>query len=183
MGIATLVGLKDDAKDDEVQSAVAALVDERQKFLQHTGKTSMGDAIAVFLAAEQAVKERDDLRAKVTEWETKFLRDEQESKQRQIAALVDSAVTEGRVGRDNADLLAKLKKQGEDFGVESLKFAIDLLPKRPARVFQAGPVADPIKAQLAAIDGYKREHEGASTADAVMALTVSHPALFAASKE
>lgn len=179
MGLAAMVGLKDDAGDDEVQSRVAALVDNERKILEQTGKSSIGDALAVFLAAGAAVKERDELRAKIGEWETKFLRDEQESKERQIVALVDGAVADGRVGRDNEELLAKLKKQGDDFGVESLKFAIGLLPKRPARVFQAGPVADPMKAQMAAIDAFKREHKDATAGDAVMALSVSHPALFA----
>lgn len=178
MNINTLIGLKDDASEDAVSERVVSLARIERRLLEVTAKETVADAMSVLIAAKDASVELDKARKSLKEWEDRHARDEMEGKRRQIASIVECAVLDGRVSLKNVDRLEQLKRHGEEYGIEALKTAVSLMEPRPVRQYQAPPPANTVKAQLAAIDRYKADNKGATTADAYVALSASNPALF-----
>lgn len=179
MNISTLIGLKDDASEDEVSERVISLGRIERRLLEVTGKESVADAMSVLIAAKDAAVELDKARKQLTEWENRHAREEMETRRKAIDSIVESAVLDGRVSLKNVERQEQLRKHGEEYGVEALKTAVSLMEPRPVRQFQAPPPVNTVKAQLSAIEKWKKENPGKSAADAYVALSQTNPAMFA----
>jgi hypothetical protein len=176
--LASIVGLKDDAPEEDVESRVVALSRTEVRLLEITGKDNVGDAIGMVIAAKDSSVRLAAAEKSLHEWEERDARDKQELLSKQIATLVDSAVLEGRVSLRDTEKVRALTSQGEIYGIECLKNTIALLPARPVRVYQSPTPANVEAAQMAAVAEYKRSHPEASTGDAFVALAAKTPALF-----
>ena len=177
--LTAIIGLKDDAHESEIEGRVVALTRTEAKLLEITGKDNVGDAIGVVLTSKDAAVRLAAAEKALHEWEEREQAAKQEQLAKQISSMVDQAVLEGRVSLRDTDKIKALTAQGEAYGIECLKNTIAMLPSRPMRTYQAPPPANSEKAQLAAIEDYKKNHPGASTADAYIALSAERPALFA----
>lgn len=179
MNVATLIGLKDESSEDEVSERVISLARVERRLLEVTGKETVADAMSVLIAAKDASVELEAARRQLKEWEDRTAREEMEGQRKQIAAIVEGAVLDGRVSLKNADRIDQLKRHGEEYGVEALKTAVSLMEPRPVRQYQAPIPVNAVKAQMQAIENWKKENPGKNSADAYLALSQSSPALFA----
>lgn len=179
MNISTLIGLKDGATEDEVSERVISLGRIERRLLEVTGKDSVADAMSVLIAAKDASVELEAARKSLREWEERHTREEMDSKRKTIATIVEGAVIDGRVSLKNVERQEQLRRHGEEYGIEALRTAVSLMEPRPVRQYQAPPPANTIKAQMAAIEKYKKDNPTATAADAYVALSQSQPAMFA----
>lgn len=179
MHIGTLIGLKDDASEDQINERVISLGRVERRLLEVTGKETVADAMSVLIAAKDSAVELEKSRKMLKEWEDRHARDEMDGKRKQIASIVESAVIDGRVSLKNVERLEQLKRHGEEYGIEALKTAVSLMEPRPVRQFQAPPPVNTVKAQMAAMEKYVKDNPGKTASDAYIALSQSSPAMFA----
>jgi hypothetical protein len=178
--LGSIVGLKDDASDDEIAERVVSLTRIERRLFEVTGKDNIGEAMAMFVAVKDAATQLDAERKINREWQERHAREQADNKSRTITALIEDAVLEGRVSLKNTDRIDQLRRLGEDYddNLKAMKAAISMMEPRPIRQFQAPPPVNTVQAQLKAIEDYKKAHPGATGGEAYVALAASSPALF-----
>jgi hypothetical protein len=176
--IAKVIGLKDDATEDQVSERVISLARLEQRLFESTGCDNIADAMMVVLTAKDSVAELAQLKQTVREWEERHLREQAQDKARQIEGVIQGALLERRVALTDTDRLERWRKYGEEFGVEHLKKLVNERDPAPVRLYAAPPPANTVREQLKAIEEYKRANPGVSTGDAYVALASTNPALF-----
>lgn len=179
MNVNTIIGLKDDAAESDVEERIVALASLERNLLETTGADTVAAAMGLVIAAKNAATENETLRKSLSEWEERHARDEADQKAKAIDAIVEKAILDGRVSVKDTARIEQLTKHGQTYGAEALQATVAMLQPRPARVYQAPPPGNNLAEQLRAIADYKEKHPGASTADAYIALAAEKPALFA----
>lgn len=178
MGFATVIGLKDDASEGEVEERVVSLMSLEKQVLEFTGKSTVAEAMSLVIKAKDLEVKLAAAEKANAEWEEREAIKRATEEKTAIDAAIDGAVTSGRISLRDTEGQAKLRKFGETFKIEALRQHIEMLPARPARVYQAPVQANTAAAQMAAIEDYKKANPGTSTADAYVALAAERPALF-----
>lgn len=179
MHIGTLIGLKDDASEDAVAERVISLAAIERRLLQATGKDTLADAMTEVLSNKDAAADRDRFKALVREWEDRHEREAADDKKRQIDAIIQGAVLDGRVSLRDGERIERWRKHGEDFGPDQLKKLVAERDPRPVRQVPVAPPQNTVAAQMRAIDEWKKANPGKNAADAYVALAQSAPAMFA----
>jgi hypothetical protein len=181
VNLGSLIGLKDDASDDDIAERVVSLSRIEKRLFDVTGKDSLGEAMAVVVAAKDAQVQLDAERKLNREWQERHAREQADAKAKTINALIESAVLEGRVSLKNTNRIEELRALGHDYddNLKAMKSAISMLQPRPIRQFQAPPPVNTVAAQLGAIDKWKKDNPGKTSAEAYVALSQTSPALFA----
>ncbi len=177
----TIIGLKDDAPEGEVQDRLVALTQverEMHDMLSISGKATIAEAMAVMLAAKDVAVKLSAAETENAQWAARYAADQAVTDARSEAALFDAAFRSGRVGRENEELISKLKTIRASQGLEGLKLAIDLLDAKPVTLRQAPLPVNTADAQHNAVIEYQRSHPGVSYGDAVVKLAAERPALF-----
>lgn len=173
-----VLGLKDDAEEGQTTHRVMALVANEKELLSITGKSTPGEALGALIAMKDAAVELEKARASLRDWEERAARDEADEKRKQIDAIVEGAIVDGRVSLKDVEKIAQLKRHGERYGIEALNTAVSMISPRPRPLYMAPPPASTVKEQLKAVEEYKKANPGATTSDAYIALAGSAPALF-----
>ncbi len=135
--VAALIGLKDDAPEGEVEGRVVALGQTEKDLLSITGKPTVAEAMAVVVFANDNVVKLAAAEKVNAEWAARFATDAAVSEEAAERAMFAEAFAHGQVGRENEDLIGKLKTIRASQGLEGLKLALDILPKRAVRLHQA----------------------------------------------
>lgn len=176
--LSTVVGLKDDASEDQVTERVIALAHLERRILEATGAETIADAMVVVLSAKDSAGELQQLKATVRKWEERHASEAEAEKTRQIDGAIHTALLERRVSLKDTERLARWRKHGEDFGVDSLRKLIAERDPAPVRLYQAPAPRDAVKALEMAMDRWLQQNPGKSKADAYMALSQSSPSIF-----
>ncbi len=178
MNIASIIGLKEDAPEGDVEARVVAAVQTEKDLLSITGKSTVAEAMALVVFAKDASTKLAAAEKENAEWAARFAADQAQSEEVIERAMFADAIACGQVGRDNDELIGKLKTIRASQGLEGLKLAIDLLPKRAVRLHQAPPPVASPAAQDAAIKEYQAAHPGVPYGEAFVKLAAERPALF-----
>lgn len=173
-----IIGLKEDAPEVDVEGRVVALAHTEAQLLKVTGKDNVADALGVVIAASDSATKLAAAEATIKEWEESKALEEQAQRSKDIEALINAAVLEGRVSLRDTGKIEQLKNHGQTHGVDALKGVLAMLNAAPVRRYQAPAPVDPEKARMQAVEDYKKAHPGASAMDAVVALSSERPALF-----
>jgi hypothetical protein len=155
------------------------LAQNESDLLEVTGKDTIAAAMGVVLAQKEAASELEKARKALAEWEQRTAHEEAAALKRDIDAVVKGAIHDGRISIKDTDRQAQLVRHGEKFGIDSLRETVAMMSPRPVRQFQAPPPANTIQSQLSAIEKFKKENPGKTSADAYLALSQTSPALFA----
>ncbi len=177
MNIATLIGLKEDAPEGDVEGRVVALARNEARLLEVTGKDNVADAIGEVIAAKDSALRLEAAERELHELHETRSTEEQTVKTKQIVSLVASAVDSKRYGVSREEFVKMLTAHGEEHGVEKLSTLIASYPTK-VRQYQAPAPVNTEAAQKAAIDEYKKSHPGASAGEAMVALAAERPSLF-----
>lgn len=179
--LGSIVGLKDDATDDDIAERVVSLSRIEKRLFDVTGKDNIGEAMAVIVAAKDAATQLESERKLNRDWQERHAREQADAKAKTISALIEDAVLAGRVSLKNTDRIEQLRQLGEDYddNLKAMKAAISMMEPRPIRQFQAPPPVNTVKAQMAAMEKYVKDNPGKTASDAYIALSQSSPAMFA----
>jgi len=167
----SIVGLKDDATEDDVQKRVEALAGAEKQLLELTGKSTVAEALEAVKASQRA---------------TALAVGEAEKLASRLAALEDdkwgveinTAVKEFRLTPAEAEEHKALKDVERDVARRLLSKRV---PNKPAGTDverKDDAVGDKATTALKLMADFKKANPQASTADAYIACAAEHPALF-----
>lgn len=143
------LGLADGANPEDVDTAVANVVKERDELKQ---KLSAARQDVKALVKEEMAAEREAIRSEVkAELAAESAKNARETR---AAALVLRLDTAGKLVADNREVLTKLAASDPD-GLEKLEPTLPVLA--PVEPFISGHAADPAEGDSAAIDAKARE--------------------------
>lgn len=178
MTVNELLRLPADASQATIQERVVQLVQNETDLLEVTGKDTVAAAMGTVIAQKDAATELEKARKSLAEWEARSAQDEAAALKREIDALVKGCIHDGRISVKDTERQAQLVRHGEKFGIESLRETVAMMTPRPVRQYQAPPPANTDAARAKAMADYRKSNPEASTLDAYIALSASHPALF-----
>jgi phage I-like protein len=175
--LTTILGLKDDAPEAQLSERVYQLADAERQLLDITGKPSVGEALAMVIAAKAATDEAEKLRAEVAKWQEHAAREEADAKEKAISVRIQAAVLDRRVSEKDDETITKLRRLGA-IGIEHMELAISMLRPAPVRLY-APPVRESgTAAQLKAIEDYRAKNPSATQGEAYVACATANPGLF-----
>ncbi len=176
--IAKIIGLKEDASEDQVAERVIALAGIERRLLEATDTSGLADAMTVVLSYKDAASERDRYKQMCRDWQDQHEREAADEKKKAIDSIIHGALLEGRVSLKDSERIERWRKHGEEFGAEQLKKLVAERDPRPVRQFQAPIPANVEAEKMRLINEYKKSNPGTDTGDAYVACAAANPALF-----
>ncbi len=177
MSFNAVIGLKDDASEQEAGDRIVSLATVEKQLLEFTGKSTVAEAMSLVISAKDTAVKLSAAEKALEEWHDRDEQTKALEEQKALDAAIDGAVSSGRVSLRDTEGLAKLKKFGETYKIEALREHIAMLPARPARVYQAPALANTEESRLRAVQDYAAANS-LSIADAYVQLSAKNPSLF-----
>ncbi len=174
---ATVVGLKEDAHEGEVEGRIQSLVGLERDLLAATGAENVGAAMAQVISAKSVAAENESLRKSLAEWSERAASEEADKKKKEFDTVMASCFEDGRVSRKDVDQIQLMSTLFEKHGIEALQACAFGLRKRPKPAYQAPAPANSEEAATKIVAAYAKENN-LSFQDAYVKLSQERPALF-----